>query len=169
MTIFLRRLFGQLTPLLFATIFIAGCAHTTGPAVQNDANISSWTGRISLQVQSEPPQAFFAGFELRGTPIQGELMLNSPLGTSLAVLRWSPEEAVLHSGGQIQRFASVDELLEKATGAAVPLPALFDWLNGKNTALNGWSADLSQQPAGKISANRTSPQPRTDLRIVLAQ
>ncbi|MDW5442619.1 lipoprotein insertase outer membrane protein LolB [Polaromonas sp. SM01] len=169
MTIFLRRFFALIAPLLFATIFIAGCAHPTGATSQNDADASSWTGRISLQVQSEPPQAFFAGFELRGTPVQGELMLNSPLGTSLAVLRWSPGEAVLHSGGQVQRFASVDELIEKATGAAVPLQALFDWLGGKNTALNGWSADLSQQPEGKISASRTQPQPRTDLRIVLAQ
>lgn len=135
---------------------------------QNDANNSVWTGRISLQVQSEPPQAFFAGFELRGSPAQGELTLNSPLGNSLAVLRWSAQEAVLDSGNQVQRFASVDELIEKVTGAAVPLPALFDWLGGKNTALNGWSADLSQQAEGRISASRTSPQPRSDLRIVLA-
>lgn len=123
---------------------------------------------MSLQVQSEPPQAFFAGFELKGNPIQGELTLNSPLGNSLAVLRWSPQEAVLDSGNQIQRFATVDELIEKATGAAVPLPALFDWLDGKNTAAAGWNADLSQQAEGRISASRTMPQPRSDLRIVLA-
>lgn len=135
---------------------------------QNDQDISFWTGRISLQVQSEPPQAFFAGFELKGNPAQGELTLNSPLGNSLAVLRWSPREAVLDSGNQIQRFASVDELIEKATGAAVPLPALFDWLRGKNTAASGWQADLSQQGDGRISASRASPQPRADLRIVLA-
>lgn len=135
---------------------------------QNDAKKSFWAGRMSLQVQSEPPQAFFAGFELKGNPIQGELTLNSPLGNSLAVLRWSPQEAVLDSGNQIQRFATVDELIEKATGAAVPLPALFDWLDGKNTAAAGWNADLSQQAEGRISASRTMPQPRSDLRIVLA-
>jgi outer membrane lipoprotein LolB len=169
LTILLRRFSVLIARLLFATVFIAGCANTTRATGLNDAETSSWTGRISLQVQSEPPQAFFAGFELRGTPVQGELMLNSPLGTSLAVLRWAPGEAVLLSSGKTQRFSSVDELIEKATGAAVPLPALFDWLGGKNTALNGWSADLSQQAEGKISASRTQPQPRTDLRIVLAQ
>ncbi|MDP2818473.1 MAG: outer membrane lipoprotein LolB [Polaromonas sp.] len=155
--------------LLFATFFIAGCAHQSGPEGQNDAQSTVWSGRISLQVQSDPVQAFFAGFELRGNPAQGELVLNSPLGTSLAVLRWSPGEAVLDSGGQVQRFDSVDALIEKATGAALPLPALFDWLAGKNTALAGWSADLSQQAEGRISASRTMPQPRTDLRIVLAR
>lgn len=155
--------------LLFATLLIAGCAHKPWAEGQNDAEHPTWSGRISLQVQSDPVQAFFAGFEMRGSPEQGELVLNSPLGTSLAVLRWSPGEAVLDSGGQIQRFDSVDALIEKATGAAIPLPALFDWLAGKNTALAGWSADLSQQAAGRISASRTAPLPRTDLRIVLAQ
>jgi len=155
--------------LLFATLFIAGCAHQPWAEGQNDAQIPIWSGRISLQVQSDPVQAFFAGFELRGSPAQGELVLSSPLGTSLAVLRWSPGEAILDSGGQIQRFDSVDALIEKATGAAIPLPALFDWLVGKNTALAGWSADLSQQAEGRISASRTTPLPRSDLRIVLAQ
>lgn len=155
--------------LVFAIFLIAGCAHQPGTESHNDAQNQVWSGRISLQVQSDPVQAFFAGFELRGSPAQGELVLNSPLGTSLAVLRWSPGEAVLDSGGQIQRFDSVDALIAKATGAAVPLPALFDWLAGKNTALSGWSADLSQQAEGRISASRTVPQPRADLRIVLAQ
>ncbi len=155
--------------LVLATILIAGCAHQPWAEAQNNAKIQIWTGRISLQVQSEPVQAFFAGFELRGDPDQGELVLNSPLGTSLAVLRWSPGQALLDTGGQVQRFDSVDALIEKATGAAVPLPALFDWLAGKNTTLAGWNADLTQQAAGRISASRTAPQPRTDLRIVLAQ
>jgi outer membrane lipoprotein LolB len=119
--------------------------------------------------QPAGPERAGAGlFELRGNPAQGELVLNSPLGTSLAVLRWSPGEAVLDSGGQIRRFDSVDALVETATGAALPLPALFDWLAGKPTALDGWSADLSQHPEGRISASRTTPKPRVDLRIVLA-
>ena len=104
-----------------------------------------WTGRISLQVQSEtaPPetaQSFSAGFELKGRPERGELTLISPLGNVLGVLRWSPGEAVLDSGNQkIQRFASVDELMAQATGAAVPLSALFAWLQGDNASVSGWS------------------------------
>lgn len=152
-----------------ATLLIAGCAQPPRPEAIKDLEVQAWSGRISLQIQSEPVQAFFAGFELRGNPGQGELVLNSPLGTSLAVLRWSPGQAVLDSGGQVQRFDSVDALIEKATGAAVPLPALFDWLAGKNTALAGWNADLTQHVEGRISASRIAPQPRTDLRIVLAQ
>ena len=164
-----RRPLAMLISICFAIIFIAGCAQPPRAVGQNDSEISFWTGRISLQVQSEPPQAFFAGFELKGSAAQGELVLNSPLGNSLAVLRWSAEEAVLDSGNQIQRFASVSELIEKATGAALPLPALFDWLRGKNTAADGWTADLTQQAEGRFSASRSVPQPRADLRVVLAR
>jgi outer membrane biogenesis lipoprotein LolB len=76
---------------------------------------------------------------------------------------------LLDTGNQIQRFASVSELIEKATGAALPLPALFDWLRGKNTAADGWTADLTQQAEGRFSASRSVPQPRADLRVVLAR
>lgn len=159
----------MLSGLLFFSVFIAGCTLPTRDEALIDRNNPVWTGRISLQVSSEPAQAFYAGFELKGSPEQGELALSSPLGTNLAVLRWSAQEAVLDSGKQIRRFNSVDELFETMTGAAVPLPALFDWLNGRDTTLKGWSADLSQYAAGKISATRASPLPRSDLRIVLAQ
>lgn len=127
-----------------------------------------WAGRISLQVQSEPAQSFSASFELKGQPEQGELTLISPLGSVLGVLRWSPGEAVLDSGnGKIQRFASVDELMAQATGAAVPVAALFAWLLGDPVSVSGWSADLSRHAEGRISAKRTQPAPQADLRVVL--
>ena len=153
--------------LLIAIFFIAGCAQTPRAGAKIDAETQVWTGRLSLQVQSEPPQSFSAGFELRGDPYNGELVLNSPLGNSLGVLRWSPGQASLNSGSETTSAASVDELIEKTTGAAVPLSALFDWLDGKPAALNGWTADLTQQPSGRISARRLHPLPPADLRLIL--
>jgi outer membrane lipoprotein LolB len=76
---------------------------------------------------------------------------------------------VLESGNQRTRFSSVDALLAQATGTAVPLHALFDWLAGKNTSLDGWTADLDQRSLGRINAKRVQPAPQTDLRIVLDQ
>lgn len=148
---------------------IAGCAHQTAARNINDIKNELWTGRISIQIQSEPPQAFFAGFELKGGAEQGELTLTGPLGSIVSAMHWSPTEAVLESGRDVRRFASVDALLEQTTGAAVPVSALFDWLAGKNTSLNGWTADLTQQGTGKIIAKRSSPAPQTELRIVLDQ
>lgn len=155
---------------LFAVFFIAGCAQPPRATAQDGLQSGLWTGRISLQVQSEPPQSFSASFELKGRAERGELSLISPLGNVLGVLRWSPGEAVLDSGGgKVQRFASVDELMAQATGAAVPLDALFAWLQGDNAAASGWSADLSRQKEGRISAKRTQPAPQADLRVVLDQ
>lgn len=166
--------------LAFACIvtagLLAGCANRP-PATASSASTTSiapadtyWEGRMSLQTQGDHAQGFSAGFELKGTAQRGELKLATPLGTVLGVLRWSPGEAVLQSSsGDTRRFASVDELLQETTGAAVPLQALFDWLNGKNTALDGWQADLSQHAAGRIAARRTDPAPVADLRIVMAR
>lgn len=155
---------------LFTAFFMAGCAQLPRAAAQDSAKSEFWTGRISLQVQSEPVQSFSASFELKGRAERGELSLISPLGNVLGVLRWSPGEAVLDSGnGKVQRFASVDELMAQATGAAVPMDALFAWLQGDNVAASGWSADLSRYPEGRISAKRSQPAPQADLRVVLDQ
>ena len=152
-----------------AIILIASCAHQTGLTSTNDIKNGPWAGRISLQIQSEPPQAFFAGFELSGRAEQGELRLTSPIGSTLGVMRWSATDAVLESGRDVKHFASVEALLEQTTGAAVPVTALFDWLGGKNTSLDGWTADLTQQARGKITARRSSPAPQIELRIVQDQ
>ena len=155
---------------LFATFLVAGCARPISATALNDAKKEFWTGRISLHILSEPEQTFSAGFELKGKPDRGELTLTSPLGNVLGVLRWSPGEAELDSGNQkIQRFDSVDALMAQATGAAVPLSALFAWLQGDNANVSGWSADLSRHNEGRISAKRTQPTPQTDLRVVLDQ
>ena len=155
--------------IFFALFLIAGCAHQTGSKGITDAENRLWSGRISLQIQSEPPQAFFSAFELRGQAERGDLTLTSPIGSILGVLRWSPDDAVLESGGDVKHFASVDALLAQTTGAAVPISALFNWLEGKNISVNGWTADLSRQGVGRIDAKRIDPAPQADLRILLDQ
>jgi outer membrane lipoprotein LolB len=121
-------------------------------------------------VQTDPVQSFSASFELKGQPERGELTLLSPLGGVIGILRWSPDEALFDSGNQkIQYFSSIDELMERATGAAVPPSALFAWLQGNNASVSGWSADLSRLGEGRISATRTQPRPQADLRVVLNQ
>ncbi len=159
-----------LSGCIATTFLIAGCAHPQRATGINDQKNEFWTGRISLQVQSEPVQSFSAAFELKGKPEHGELTLISPLGSVLGVLRWSPSEAVLDSGNnRTQRFDSVDALMAQATGAAVPVSALFAWLRGDNARVHGWSADLSRLSEGRIAAKRAQPNPEADLRIVLDQ
>lgn len=154
--------------MLLATFLIAGCAGKPRATGQNDQIIEAWTGRISLKVASEPVQSFSTSFELKGRPDTGELTLISPLGNILGVLRWSPGLALLDRGkDNVQQFASIDELMERATGAAIPLSALFAWLQGTNATASGWSADLSRHGEGRVNAKRTLPAPEADLRVVL--
>lgn len=150
-------------------LVMTGCAYKTQKISENDTENERWSGRISLQIQSDPSQAFFAGFELKGKAEAGELTLLSPIGSVLGVMRWSLDEALMISNGETQRFDSIETLLMKITGAALPMTALFDWLKGDNSSLNGWSADLSQYKLGRITAKRFNPIPQAELRIVLNQ
>ena len=106
---------------------------------------------------------------MQGTAEKGELKLVSPIGSVIGVMRWSPGEAILESSSEVRSFASVDALLAQATGAAIPVTALFAWLQGTNTSQYGWTADLSQQSTGRITAKRVDPAPQAELRIVLDQ
>lgn len=121
---------------------------------------------MALQIDSAPPQTFSALFELRGGPEAGELTLTSPIGNTLGVARWSPGEALLQDGRNTRRYDSVGALIEAATGAAIPIDALFAWLAGQQTPVPGWRAELGQVASGRLHAVRQSPQPTADLRVV---
>ena len=152
--------------LLLSLSLLTACMHAPRtPAGSAQAEL--WSGRLSLQVHSEPVQSFTAGFELKGSPEKGELLLSSPLGNTLLAARWTPLEAVLEESGKSRRFSHIDALIEQSTGAALPVAALFDWLHGKPGQQQGWTADLGQLAQGRISAQRSKPLPRADLRMVL--
>ncbi|VWX57278.1 Outer membrane lipoprotein LolB [Burkholderiales bacterium 8X] len=148
-----------------AALLIAGCAAPVRPRSEGSA-LAAWSGRLSLRIESEPAQTFAALFDLRGAPAAGELTLTSPIGTILAKAEWSPGEALLRNGSEVRRFDSVEALLQNATGAAIPIEALFAWLAGRDERISGWQPDLSQVAGGRLRAIREAPLPRADLRIV---
>lgn len=157
--------------IIFASIFIAGCAAPTRAIVSNESEVSLWRGRLAVRVESEQPQAqpqaFSAGFELTGNAQAGELTLYTPLGNTAAALSWSPQTAVMRSNGDVRHFESLDALIKQAVGTEIPVVALFAWLAGDNMAVAGWSADLSDHAKGRITARRTQPAPLAELRLVL--
>lgn len=151
--------------LLGVAALLAACAaprrRTEGETV--------WSGRLALRVDSQPPQAFSALFELRGHAQQGELLLTSALGQTLATVRWSPAGAELQRGSDTRRRASLDELTTELSGAPLPVIAMFDWLAGRGSAAGGWQVDLSQHPQGRLVARREQPLPAAELRLVFDQ
>lgn len=150
---------------LIAALMLGACAAPRPPDLAGEA---AWSGRLALRVDSTPAQSFSAGFDLRGSPVSGELQLNSPLGTSLAIVQWSPQGAELRQGGRVERRASLDELSLDITGTALPVAAMFGWLRGDGTSVDGWTVDISQQPEGRITARRTTPLPSAELRLLFA-
>ena len=148
---------------------LAACTSVAPPrpvSPQTDG-AHQWQGRISVSVHSDPPSVTSAAFELRGTAEQGELQLLSPLGTTLAQLQWQPGSAHLHRGSAPEVFASVEALTEQLTGSALPLNALFNWLQGRATPSPGWVVDLSALPQGALTARREQPLPAVSLRVRL--
>ncbi len=161
---------GWLTFLLSA--LLAGCVTPSRTATSlnvEQINHPEWQGRISVQVLGDNPTSMSASFVLRGSAKQGELDLYSPLGTTLGALQWTPQLVQLSDGGKHQYFNSLAELTEKATGAALPVEALFGWLQGHPIQATGWQADLSKVSDGALSARRTDPAPEVTLRIKLDQ
>jgi len=160
-----RRLASALA--LVATFLIAGCAHRTGANGAFPAE-AQWNGRLALKVQTEPPQAFSADLRAR---------------------RQSAERSagVLHPGHYRRRACSGHWALprswltvrpanstpwppwrQQATGAELPVRALFDWLNGQATEVP--RLDSGPQSAGaRPLASRAAEGvlPAVDLRIVL--
>ena len=153
--------------LLFAIIFIAGCASITGaggPISQNDTH---WQGRLALKVHNTPVQAFSADFELQGNAQAGTLSFFSPLGSTAARLQWDATSAQLQTTGEPQRFASLDALTLHTTGAVLPVASLFAWLKGDQPPTPGWQVDLRDLSNGRLNAQRLAPEVAADLKIIL--
>lgn len=92
------------------------------------------TGRLSIRVeatQHSAARALSAGFELEGTAQTGRLELATPLGTTLAQVRWSPSGAILATPQATSPYADLDVLTTEWIGESVPVAALFDWLRGR--------------------------------------
>lgn len=152
--------------LTASAALLGGCAlPARRPSGTDEAGEGYWSGRLALQVESEPVQSWSAGFELMGRPEAGELRIASPLGQILAQLHWQPGSAVLVRGAERQQRSSLGTLVRELTGTEIPVEALFAWLRGNPARAPGWEADLSRQPEGRITARRLEPLPATTLRL----
>jgi outer membrane lipoprotein LolB len=160
----MRRFLAAL--LLAAPLLLSGCASPPPAPASADAG-DYWRGRLALRIDTAETSSFFASFELSGHPGAGELLLSSPLGSTLAQLRWNPQQALLRSNGETRAFDSLEALATEATGTAIPIAALFAWLRGQPMAADGWQADLSQLEQGRLLARRTQPAPAAELRLIL--
>lgn len=165
---------GGVCAALVLVLALTGCSTLTPP----DESLSGelLAGRMSVQVsatETEPAHNLTASFELSGTPQRGRLDMNTPLGSTVARARWSPEAVVLDTPQGQTRHANLDELTRAVVGEALPVPALFDWLRGRpwSGAISvatvapeptgfsqlGWRVDLSRFDESRLTARRAAP------------
>lgn len=150
-----------------AVALLAGCATPPPPAPSKPSAASHWSGRLALSLATDPPQHWSAGFELSGTPAQGELRLSTPLGQTLATIRWDGSGAWVERRDTDPRpYDGLDALTADLIGTPVPVTALFAWLRGVPHEAPGWQVDLSQQPTGRLRLRRSDPPPAADLRLI---
>lgn len=124
---------------------------------------------MGLQVHDPmaPEQSFSASFRLQGSPAQGSLDVFNPFGSQIAQLQWQPGVAWLRQGERTIQSDSLEDLLRQSLGTALPIEALFSWLQGHPASAPGWTADLSRHAQGRITAQRITPPPQATLRVVL--
>jgi outer membrane lipoprotein LolB len=146
-----------------------------------------WSGRLALNIAAhagQPARGFSASFELRGEPTRGLLSLSGPLGAQALRVSWAPGRHELDTGRGPQTYPDMDSLMEAGVGERLPLPALFDWLQGRpwpaapHSPLSdgfvqlGWRLDTQQLAEGWLRAQREAGQahahsPAMSLRIRL--
>jgi outer membrane lipoprotein LolB len=165
---------GGVCAALVLALALTGCSTLTPPAETPSGELLA--GRMSVQVaatETEPAHNLTASFELSGTPQQGRLDMNTPLGSTVARARWSPEAVVLDTPQGQTRHANLDELTRAVVGEALPVPALFDWLRGRpwpgaisvataapeptGFSQLGWRVDLSRFDEFRLTARRAAP------------
>ena len=112
---------------------LAGCAQLPRTALPADA-ASRLSGRISVTVAGDVHHRGTGGaasFELFGGPQAGQLELTTPLGSLVARATWAPGLVTLQTPQEERRFETLDELTRELLGEAVPVAALFDWLQAR--------------------------------------
>lgn len=148
-------------------IALAGCAQLQkAPPESSESRLS---GRISVTVAGNVHNRGTGGaasFELFGGPAAGRLELTSPLGALVARAAWHPGVATLQTPDEERRFDDLDALTRELLGEAVPVAALFDWLQGRP-----WAAAPHQAtPAGFEQLGwRIEPRPPALVATRLAE
>lgn len=131
---------------------IAGCA--TSPPAPDVSVVQERQGRFSVQSRQAMGQteAVQGSFVWRRMVTGWQLDLNSPLGATLARLTVTDAGATLQQPDEpLRRAQSAQTLLADVLGAAVPVDALEDWVDGRVQA-NAPVTNIERDELGRIES-----------------
>ncbi len=153
--------------LLLLSLVLSGCALPPVVSGASSGTAPQWQGRLGVKVLYPERSAIAAQFVLRGQANAGQLVLSSPLGTTLATLDWTERTAVLSAAGTAQPFDSLQSLSRHALGVDIPIDALFEWLKGSPASAPDWVVDLAQFANGRIHATRLGTDVHAEITLLL--
>lgn len=135
-------------------------ATTQAPADEPAITPRHWEGRMSVKLDAHldlAAEGISFAFDLQTQGDQGTLALSTPLGTQMALIRWTAQEAILSNAEGTHTYPDLESLSDALLGEALPLHALTHWLDGRPATdrphqplatsagfeQDGWQIDLS--------------------------
>jgi outer membrane lipoprotein LolB len=126
------------------SMLLAGCASTGAPvsacvpsaAPGGDVELH---GRLSVRyTQNGEPKSMSGNYNWRQTGACTDVALSTPIGSTIATISVTPNEAVLSEGNKPPRRApDIDTLSAQILGWSLPVAGLRDWMQGYATAADG--------------------------------
>ena len=97
------------------------------------------TGRLNVVYQKDDkPESATVNFNWQQTAQRTDVTLYSPVGSTLATIAVTPQQAVLTQSGKAPRSApDVDTLSAQMLGWSLPVSGLRDWLQGHAVGADG--------------------------------
>jgi outer membrane lipoprotein LolB len=132
-----------ITAAFAAAFLLAGCATTSVPKPPSGAVTAGEAvelhGRLSVKyTQNGEPKSMSGKFDWKQTPQRTDVALSTPIGSTIATIAVTPQEAVLTESGKPPRSApDIDTLSARILGWSLPVAGLRDWLQGYATAADG--------------------------------
>jgi outer membrane lipoprotein LolB len=151
-----KRLSGALA-LAFALAGCAGLAPQPQPAPPAFGQPRAYhqtielSGRLSVRYQRDgKDEALHGSFVWSQNPQRTQVLLQSPLGQTIAAIDIEPGSATLTQAGQAPRSAAdVDALTAATLGWPLPVSGLRDWLQGFSADRAGRRAPAAPQAEGE--------------------
>ena len=139
----------KLLPLTLVCLALSACstlpspfASSTAPSSQGVAPYREQvelTGRLNVVYQKDDkPESATVNFNWQQTAARTDVTLYTPVGSTLATITVTPQQAVLTQSGKPPRSApDVDTLSAQLLGWSLPVSGLRDWLQGYAVGADG--------------------------------
>ncbi|MEF2269352.1 outer membrane lipoprotein LolB [Janthinobacterium sp. LS2A] len=139
----------KLLPLTLVCLSLSACSTLTSPfssgAAPSAQTVAPYrdqvelTGRLNVVYQKDDkPESATVNFNWQQTAQRTDVTLYSPVGSTLATIVVTPQQAVLTQSGKAPRSApDVDALSAQLLGWSLPVSGLRDWLQGHAVGADG--------------------------------